>query len=293
MIVAVGSDKGAPGVTTLATVLGVVWPMVWQREAGVLEADPSGADLTFRLRPASTPDLEFLAPEPSLFSLAADARTGLGGSGLGRYGQDSTIGVRVIPGPIQAEQFVTVHPVWPALAQTVAGWPQVVLADLGRLQPGHAAWPLAQAATAVLILARPSVEGLYHLRERVRQVASALGDDRLTRNPVAVVVLAGAREYRSALQQVEYMLAAAGSPIPVAGWMADDPATVSVLHEAGLSRAVRASALLRSVTDLAATLGRLWPQLGAAGSPAVPAVAERVLPVSPRAAGEGFPVGHR
>ena len=44
MIVAVGADKGAPGVTTAALALGMVWPT----DRVVLDADPSGADLPFR-----------------------------------------------------------------------------------------------------------------------------------------------------------------------------------------------------------------------------------------------------
>ncbi len=46
MIVSVCADKGAAGVTTLATVLAMVWPT----ERVLLEADCSGGDLAFRLR---------------------------------------------------------------------------------------------------------------------------------------------------------------------------------------------------------------------------------------------------
>ena len=48
MIVTVCADKGSPGVTTLATVLGLVWP----GPRVVVEADTAGSDLSFRLRPA-------------------------------------------------------------------------------------------------------------------------------------------------------------------------------------------------------------------------------------------------
>ena len=47
VIVSVCSDKGSPGVTTLATVLGLVWP----GRRAVVEADTAGSDLSFRLRP--------------------------------------------------------------------------------------------------------------------------------------------------------------------------------------------------------------------------------------------------
>ena len=46
MIVTLCSDKGSPGVTTLAVALGLVWPV----QRLVLEADPAGGDLAFRMR---------------------------------------------------------------------------------------------------------------------------------------------------------------------------------------------------------------------------------------------------
>ena len=46
MIVTVCSDKGSPGVTTLAVAIGLVWPV----PRLVLEADPAGGDLAFRMR---------------------------------------------------------------------------------------------------------------------------------------------------------------------------------------------------------------------------------------------------
>ena len=65
MIVSVCADKGSPGVTTLATVLGLVWP----GQRVVVEADTAGSDLSFRLRPATTDTVCWvvgLAPEPSI-----------------------------------------------------------------------------------------------------------------------------------------------------------------------------------------------------------------------------------
>lgn len=257
MIIAVCSDKGAPGVTTLATVLGLVWP----GGATVLEADPSGGDLTFRLRSALSPAQDFLHTEPSVFTLAADARTGLAGGDVARYGQVSTLGVRVIPGPLRAERSTSLRPLWSGVAQQLASSPDPVIVDLGRVQPGHAAWPLAQSAIAVLVLARPDPEGLYHVRERAAELAHDLGGADQDRNPVAVVILTEAKQQRSLLGQVGYVLEAAGLPIPVAGWMADDPAGVAALRGGEMNRTLRASALLRSVTELATSMIRLWPHL--------------------------------
>lgn len=257
MIIAVCSDKGAPGVTTLATVLGLVWPGA----ATVVEADPSGGDLTFRLRSELTPGQEFLHTEPSVITLAADARTGLTGGNVARYGQRSTLGVGVIPGPLRAERTTSLRPLWPTVAQQLAQSPDTVIADLGRVQPGHAAWSVAQAATAVLVLARPDPEGLYHLRERAAELAHDLGHDGPDRNPVAVVMLAEVKQRREVLAQAAYMLEAAGLPIPVAGWMAEDRPAVDALRAGEVTRSLRDSPLLRSVAELAEAITHLWPQL--------------------------------
>ena len=257
MIVAVCSDKGAPGVTTLATVMAMVWP----GGATVLEADPSGGDLTFRLRSTQAPTQEFLLPEPSVFTLATDARTGLMGQDIARYGQVTTLGVRVVPGPLRAERTTNLRPLWPMLAHQLARSEDMVIVDLGRVQPGHAAWPLAQAATVLLVLARPDPEGLYHLRERAAELAHDLGDISKARNPVGVVILAEIKQHRTVMDQVEQMFNAAGLPIPVAGWMADDRSAAAALREGELTRTLRSSALLRSVSELATSVPRLWPHL--------------------------------
>ena len=69
MIVAVCSDKGAAGGTTLAVALGMVWP----GQRSVVEADVAGGDLALRVRSESG---EFLTPTPSLASLSTAARMG-------------------------------------------------------------------------------------------------------------------------------------------------------------------------------------------------------------------------
>ena len=182
MIVSVCADKGAPGVTDLATVLGVVWPGA----RVVLEADCSGGDLPFRMTHADGDRL--LDAQPSLLSLAADSRGEMSEAGLLRYSQPTTLGVPVVPGALSAEAFGPVARLWPRVAEAAAGWRGTVIADLGRLQPGDPAVTVARASTAVLLLARPDLAGLYHLRDRVAELAATMGDPALERSPVAVVV---------------------------------------------------------------------------------------------------------
>ena len=257
MIVAVCADKGAPGVTTLALALG----MVWQGPRVVLEADPSGADLPFRTRHEDGGRL--LAGEPSVLSLAADARAGLPADALPRYTQPTTVGVPVIPGALSAEAYSPMRHLWPQVAAEAARWPGTVIADLGRLQPGHSGLPLAQAATAVLLVAWPTLEGLHHLRDRVTELGHLLGDPSLPRPALSVVVVAEHRHRREAEQSVTGMLAAAGSPIALAGVVADDPAAARALNSGDVGRRLTASRLLATTAQVAARLLEWWPQLGA------------------------------
>lgn len=273
MIVSVCADKGAPGVTDLTTVLGVVWPGA----RVLLEADSAGADLPFRLRHADGDRL--LDAQPSVSSLAADCRGGLPDAGLLRYAQRTTLGVPVVPGALSAEGLEPVARLWPRVAEAAAEWDGTVLADLGRLQPGNPAAALARASTVVLLLVRPDLAGLYHLRDRVGELAGSLGQGELQRSPIAVVVRSRAgAPGRSAVAQVRQMLDAAGSPVPVAGVYAEDPAGIALLREGQLTRRLVGSDLLRSARGLAQTVLSWWPQLVTSPSaerepqkPAVPA----------------------
>jgi hypothetical protein len=258
VIVTVCADKGSPGVTTLATALAMAWP----GERLVLEADPSGGDLAFRAR---QPGGGLLAGDPSVLTLAADARTGLPDGVFARYAQATTWGVPVIQGAPGAAGFAPARNLWPAVAAEAARWPGTVIADLGRLQPGNAALPVAKASTAVLVLARVSVESLFHLRERIGDLAAAVGDPSRARNPVAVVVSARRKDSAGAVRQVTRMLEAVGSPIPVAGVFAEDAAAARELAAGEMTRRLTGSDLLRSAGELATVVRAWWPHLAGSG----------------------------
>lgn len=269
MIVSVCADKGAPGVTDLATVLGVVWP----GHRVLLEADVAGGDLSFRLRHADGDRL--LDAAPSVLSLAADARGTLPAGGLARYAQPTVLGVPVVPGALSAEAFAPMARLWPQVAQVAAGWEGTAIADLGRLQPGNPASVLARASTALLLLARPDLAGLYHLRERVAELAALVGDPAQERTPVAVVVRARpGQPGRAAVGQVRQVLEAAGFPVPVAGVFAEDPAGAALLREGELSRRLLGGELVRSARALVDTVLGWWPELvQPAAEPALPEAA--------------------
>ena len=256
MIVSVCADKGAPGVTTLATVLAMAWPS----ERVLLEADCSGADLPFRLRHADRDRL--LDPQPSVLALAADARGALPTGGLLRYSQPCSLGVPVIPGALSAEAFGPMARLWPQVAAAAVGWSGTVIADLGRFQPGDPALPVVKASTVVLLLARADLEGLYHLRERVTEIAGTVADPTQDRSPVAVVVRARpGRDGKAAIGQVQQLLNACGSAVPVMGLFADDPDGAAGLRAGTMSRRLLGCELVRSGAALAETLLSWWPQL--------------------------------
>lgn len=271
MILAVCADKGAPGVTTLALALGLVWP----GQRVVLEADPAGGDLPFRARQAHGG--EVLAREPSVLTLAADARGGLP-LALEGYAQLTTLGVPVVPGPLTAEAYLPMRTLWPRVAQAAAGWPGTAIVDLGRIGPDHPGVALAREATAVLVLAEPTLEGLYRVRDRVEHLANLMADS--SRPAVAVVVRAARRQDAAAVDQVSQVLQAAGSPVQVAGVIADDPDGAGALWEARTGRALTRSGLMRSASVLARRVVAWWPQLTPAGSDA---------PQEPNLAGSGLP----
>lgn len=260
MIVSVCSDKGSPGVSTIATVFGLVWP----GPRVVVEADTAGSDLSFRLRPINTDSVVLgghLAPEPSIASLATAARLGLTESGPQPYAQDTTLGVPVVPGVLSAERFRALRALWPHVATELAAWSGTVIADLGRLQTGNPVMPIAQSSTAVLLLTTANLEGLYHVRDRVAELSGVTGDPSRGRPNVGVVVTGEVRDRRSGCEQVRQVLASIGSPAPVVGFVARDPAGAKGLWAGELTRRFTGSDLVRTTRGTAEAVLATWPEL--------------------------------
>jgi hypothetical protein len=257
VIVAVCADKGAPGVTTLCLTLGMVWP----GERVVLEGDVSGSDLAFWARASTGAGL--LGSTPNTLSVAAEARAGLGLSQLSTFAQHTTLGVPVIPGALRPEAFSPMGNLWPQLAAGLAGWSGTAIVDLGRLQPGNPAWAVAKQATATVLVARATVEGLHRLRDRVLDLGLSLGTgEELPR--VAVVAVAERARSREALKTVRAVLAAASSPVPVVGVFAWDVKAVGLLRAGVLAKPLVRSELVSSSTAIVQQLVGLWPELSAA-----------------------------
>lgn len=262
MIVAIGSDKGSPGATTLATVLGLVWPS----SRVVVELDPRGADLPFRLMLAGG---QPMATIPSVAALAVDARSAGAPAQLERYAQPTALGVPVIPGELssRANGRITAH--LPAIATRSAEWGGTAIADIGGLHPSNPAMVLARAAEAVLLVTRPTVEGLGHLRDRIDELTEYVGDPRRPGGTVGVVLATEPGNGKSAMEQTGKLLASIGSPAAVLGVLAHDPAGARALWAGPPTRKLVRSPLVRSGRDLAARIVERWPALAAGTAPAL------------------------
>ena len=285
MIVSVCADKAsspsAAGVSTLALAVGMVWP----GDRLVLEADPSGGDVLFYLPHA---DGGLLHPEPTLLSLTADARAHLDPRSLPAYAQPTSLGVPVILGPPTPESFAPAGPLWPRLAEAAAGWDGVVLADLGRLHPRHAAAAaLLPLSHAVVLLTTADVVGLYRLRERVTVLAGQLvpapAPDAASRLLVAVRTTRSQR--RQAMMQVAALLDSIGSPALLAGVVLDDARAATAI-KAGTRPAQRGTGagLVGSARELIRALGTLGVVPSSSQSPDfAPARDEMMRPITAQA----------
>lgn len=250
-LIALGSLRSSPGVTTAALALAATWPA---SRAVVLEADPDGGVLAARLGvPAALADL----------AAAARARTPAGRTPAGRGG-DERLPVDGDPVPsvdatpeAAADPLAVATPVH-GLAPVVAAAPGAaatgtalraagaglpaelacagvdVLADVGRLRPDTPAAAIVAAASLVVVVARPSVEELAPL---------AAARPHLATLPVGLV-LVGTGPYRPA--EVGGAL-----DVDVLGTLPHDPRAAAAL--AG-GRLPRRSALARAAAALAAHL---------------------------------------
>lgn len=253
MIVAIGSDKGSPGATTLAVALGLVWP----GDRLVCELDPRGADLPFRLM---TPAGQHMGPVPSVGTLAIDARPGAAAPQLVRYAQQSALGVPVIRGEVSTRAAGKVSAHLPAIATVAASWQGAVITDLGTLQPSNPALVIARSAPIVLLVMRATTEGLGHLRDRIDELSAYVGDERRERTPVGVVLVANSRDEGPALNRTRALLESIGSPAPVVGVFAHDAAAAAALWEGPLSKKITKGPLVRSAEKLVTSMWQLWPE---------------------------------
>lgn len=244
-LVVIASDKGSPGVTTTALTLAAVWP----RRALLAELDPSGGDVALRLRgPRGAP----LSPEVGLISLAVGVRRGTQPHQVFEHVQRLDGGLEVVVGLATGEQGSGLSGLWGPVGQLLDEVPGLdVVADCGRLYAGSPATDVLQHASAVVLVTRPSIEAVAHLRARTAAVLRDL-ERRPAPPPVAVVVITSPRDDASP-KQIEQVLRQAGLPVPVLGRIALDPKGAGLLSGEWIGRLDR-SLLVRSARDVAARL---------------------------------------
>lgn len=240
MIVALGSAKGSPGVTTTAVALAVAWPASSPVSSpvsssgapppAVVEADPDGGSLAARYG---------LGVEPGLTTLAVAARREVEALDLLHHAQPVLGAVPVVPGPASSEQVHAALRTGVHLRRAVRSTDRDVLLDCGRLGPSSPSLELSSCADVLVLVARPRLDELQHV---VHRGAALAGPDR----PPVVLALVGSRPY--SLQEVGDAV-----EVPVVGSLPVDPPAVAAL---GAERAPDPDrcALVRSAGLLAETL---------------------------------------
>lgn len=258
-VLAVAAAKGSPGVTTLAVALAGLLPP----PALLADLDPAGGDVWLRFRDGAGRPLD---PDRGLLSFAAAALRGPGD--VTDHLQVLDGGLPVLCGVTGPDQVAALTPSWPAVEAALAAHPGAVVADLGRVTAVPSASPLLRAADVLLLVSRTDAASLAHLRDRVRSCAETRGGRRGATGAAASaatglgVVLVAPRRERSAADDVQRLLDAAGLPARVLGAVVDDPRGALVLSGA------RGGAPGR--TDLVRSVRGLLPAVDALVAEAVP-----------------------
>jgi hypothetical protein len=238
-LIAVLGAKGAPGATTAALALALVWP----RPVVVLDTDPAGGDIAVGWLGGR---IDF---ERGLLSfVAANRHTNrLTPADLAPHlvAVPEHRGISVLPGLSDGRQAAGIDSrLWTvlALAATAMDPDADVLADCGRASEA-APWPLLEAASTVLLAARPTLRGAHHARQ-----AAWLARTKLGQPPTVGMLLCGSGPYgRQELTRATGLATVAE--------LAADERAASVLSDGALGRRVSPrTALLRSARSALGTI---------------------------------------
>jgi hypothetical protein len=247
-LLAVAADKGSPGVTTTALSLAAVWP----RRCVLAELDPFGGDIAYRLRgPRGVP----LSPETGLITLAVGARGGGPAEQLFEHVQRLDGGLEVLLGLASGDQSGGMTGLWAPLARVLDRTPGVdVLADCGRLYSQAPTLDVLRNASAVLLVSRPTIDGVGHLRSRLAQLAGELRSGSPDGVPLFVVVITAARDDRSPVE-IDLVLRQSHIPATVVGRIGYDPAGAGMITGEWIGRLDK-SLLIRSAREVAGRLAQ-------------------------------------
>lgn len=243
-LLAIASVKGAPGVSTAALSLAATW----NRQAVLVELDPDGGDVRYRLR---AEDGAPLAAEPGLVSFAAAV---IDGEDPLDHVQTLPGGLQVMVGASSASEVDAMDGRWASIGALLDAVPDAdVIADCGRL---HSYTPVEDAlahASGLLVVTRPTVDGVAHLRSRLSTLAVEL--------PTYVAVVTGAAD-RTSAREVQAVLNDADLGATVLGTIAYDPAGAGTLAGEWSGR-LNSSPLMRTARELGHHLRRALAEVEA------------------------------
>jgi MinD-like ATPase involved in chromosome partitioning or flagellar assembly len=164
-IVAICSAKGAPGVSTLACLLGAVWPS--DRRVLLVEADPSGGDLASRFSLRQRQGLTSLAlvhrREPDSKARIEDHLQRLPG------------GLEVLLGPASQDSAHALDRELEALVPLLGSYDGDVVVDCGRVLSGtRAQSAIIECAELILLMTSRDVPGALHARALSKKLSKEL-----------------------------------------------------------------------------------------------------------------------
>jgi len=254
-LLAVAADKGSPGATTAAIALAAVWP----RRSVLAELDPFGGDVAFRLRgPRGVP----LSPETGVLSLAVAIRRGSSPGAIFEHIQRLDGGLEVLLGLASGDQAAGLAGLWLPLAQMLDNVTELdVIGDCGRLYSGAPTLDVCKAASGVVLVARPTIDSVAHLRARAAMLAGELRSGSPGGTPLYVVVVTGSRDNKSP-REIQTVLSQADIPAGVIGRIAHDAEGAGMLTGEWVGRLDK-SLLIRSAREVA---GRLAQAISARAS---------------------------
>jgi MinD-like ATPase involved in chromosome partitioning or flagellar assembly len=269
-LIAIASDKGAPGVTTAALALAAVWP----RPVLLAECDQAGGDLVYRFPAVGGGHLD---PRRGVLSLAVVARRGMQPQQVWEHVQKLHGGLDVLAGVTNAEQGAGLSLLWGPIGKALASLPQAdVIADCGRLGADGPLYDLLAEATTVVLVTKVHVADVIRLRDRATAFAAA-AQSRGRRNfGVGVVVIADHKKFRASLGEVQHVLGQANAPATVLGGIAHDTKGAELLSGewgGNLDRTM----LIKTAREVARQLVQGLPPIGDPAQPgpgAMPAHAQ-------------------
>jgi len=265
-LIAIASDKGAPGVTTAALALAAVWP----RPVLLAECDQAGGDLVYRFPAAGGGHLD---PRRGVLSLAVVARRGMQPQQVWEHVQKLHGGLDVLAGVTNAEQGAGLSLLWGPIGKALAALPQAdVIADCGRLGADGPLYDLLVEATTVVLVSKVQVADVIRLRDRAAAFAAAAQTRGRRGFGVGVVVIAEHKKFRAALGEVQHVLGQANAPATVLGGIAHDTKGADLLSgEWGGS--LDRTMLIKTAREVAAQLVHSLPPIGdqAEAAPGYPA----------------------